>query len=255
MEKGEDVFEERRRVRGCGSQRGRRSLRPIERAAGGLGPRLADLSSGKEIPDRVRELRFGIAGRHHAADLVAVVDPAGVANLLVAVHEHHLGRDRRVEGLGQREGGVEIDRKRDAERRAVGLDLRRIVAFADHAHDTDAVSGESGGKLAEHGRTVLRERTGRMKKREADGLAIAEKIVEWDPRAVGSGHDQSFRRDRPAVRPRINCCRRGGIGRQAHRHPEADEEPRHDDGGNDPHPAECTKERASFSGFLLNTCR
>lgn len=32
---------------------------------------------------------------------------------------------------------------------------------------------------AEHGRTVLRERTGRMKKREADGLAIADELVEW----------------------------------------------------------------------------
>ncbi len=69
---------------------------------------------------------------------------------------------------------------RDAKLRAVGLDLRRVVAFADHAHDTDAVSGESGSKLAEHGRTVLRERTGRMKKREADGLAIADELVEWD---------------------------------------------------------------------------
>lgn len=32
---------------------------------------------------------------------------------------------------------------------------------------------------AAHGRTVLRERTGRMKRREADGLAIADELVEW----------------------------------------------------------------------------
>ena len=75
MEKREDIPAERRR--GWGNGRcGHRSLRPVERAAGGLRPRFADLTTGDQISNRICEFGLGIAGGHHAADLVAVVDPA-----------------------------------------------------------------------------------------------------------------------------------------------------------------------------------
>ncbi len=111
--------------------------RSIERAARRGRARLTDLAPAEEIEDRRPQLGIRIAGRHHAPDLVAVVDPAGVADRPVAVDEHHLGRDRRVERLGQREIGVESDRKPDPKLSAIGLDLTDVVDFTDHAHEAD----------------------------------------------------------------------------------------------------------------------
>ena len=205
MEKREDIPAERRR--GWGNGRcGHRPFRPVEWAAGSLRPRFADLATGDEIPDRAREFGLGIAGRHHTADLVAVVDPAFIADLPVAVHEDHLGRDGRIEGLGQREIGVEMDRKRDAELRAVGLDLRGVVGIADDAYEANAVLGESGCEFVEHRTIFLRHRAGRMEKREADSPPVAEKFVEPVRRSVETRDFQLLLRH--DYEPRLRSARR-----------------------------------------------
>jgi hypothetical protein len=181
-----------------------RPLRPIERAARRVRPRFPDLAISEQIQDRRPQFRVGIARRHHAADLVAVIDPAGVADPSFAVDEHNLRRDRRVEGLGQREVGVEPEREREAKLAAVGLDLANVVDFTDHAHEADAFVGELVGKSVEHRGVILRQRTGGMEKREAHSPAIvAQRIRERDGVAGERSESETFRWDRRTVgRPR-----------------------------------------------------
>jgi hypothetical protein len=193
MEKGHQLLVKRRGVRGHDARSGR-PLRTVERAAHGSGLRLADRTAGDQIIDGVPQFRVGIARSHHASDLVAVVDPAGVANSPVAVHEHHLGRGRGVERLGQLETGVEMDRERDAKLPGIRADLCGIVAFADHAHDANALPGEVGEEVGKHRRILLRERAGRMKRRETDGAAIGtEQLIEAMRRAIDAGERESIR--------------------------------------------------------------
>ena len=187
----------------------RRPVRPIERTADGPRPRLTDLAAGDEIEDSRPEFGLRIARRHHAPDLVAVVDPAGVADRPVTIDEDHLRRDRRPEGFGDREVVVEADREPDPELPPVGLDLAGIVAFTDHAHEADALGGEFPGKAAEHRTVLASQRAGGMEKREAHGPAVgAERFGE---RNGGPGErlkPQVLRRDRLSLQ-RLRC---GGIG-------------------------------------------
>ena len=195
VQEGEDVPEERRRVLRQGRGTRRRSLRAIDRAARSLGPRFADLAAGEKILDRFGEFRLGIAGRHHAADLVAVVDPTRVADPAITVDEHHLGRDRHIERRGEREVGVVVDRERDAVIPAVHLDCGGVVAFADDAHEADALATEIGSQRTEHGSIFLSERAGGMEKREADGPAGGtEEIGERNGAAIVHPHRETVRR-------------------------------------------------------------
>ena len=108
-----------------------------------------------------------------------------------------------------------MDGKRDAELPPVGLDLFDRVAFADDTHEADALLGEPGRQLIEHGGIVLREWTGRVEERETDGPAVrADEIGERNGPAV-------CRSQREAVR------RKGGgrFGRQDDTASEARKEP------------------------------
>ena len=65
-----------------------------------------------------------------------------------------------------------MDRERDPELPAVGRDLGGIIALAHDAHDANTLAGQVGGEFCKHRRILLRERTGRMEEREADGPAV-----------------------------------------------------------------------------------
>ena len=216
--------EERQHVavegRGAGGGRsGRiRSLRPVERTAGGLGSRHTDGAAGEQVLDGVCEFRLGVARRHHAADLVAVVDPAGVADPPLAVDEHRLGRGGGPESPGQFESRVEMDREPDAVGGAVAVDLRGIVALADHADEADAPAGEVGGQRLEHRSVGLGERAGGMEEGEADGLAVAEQVVEGVRHPVEPRHGETLRRRHALWADR----RVGGESRDAHEQTDED---------------------------------
>jgi hypothetical protein len=159
--------------------------------------------------------RERLPGRHHAANLVAVVDAARVQNPPVAVDEHHLRRDRRVEGLSEAEIRVEVDRERDAELPAVGRDLPGVVAFADHADEADAIVGEFRSQLAKHRSILLRQRAGWMEKREADGPTIgADQIGERNGAAIHRSQCEALGRQG-----------RGRFGRQERAGDEARQQP------------------------------
>ena len=169
---------------------------------------------------------MGIAGRHHAANLVAVVDPTRVANAAIAVDEHHLGRDRRVEGLRQAEVGVGVDGKRDAVCLAVVFDVGGVIALADHAHEANALVGILSRKCTQHGAVFLRERAGGMEKRKTDRLALgAKQISKRTAVAIGRVYSQPVGRDRRGV-CLASCWHRGDrISRQHHAGDEARQQP------------------------------
>ena len=137
--------------------------------------------AGDEVDDRLAQFRIGCPRRHHAADLVAVIDPAGIPHASFAIDEHHLRGDAHIERLGQPEVAVEIDRKGDLEVAAIGLDLLGGVDLTDHADEADPFVSELLRELPEHRRVVLGERTGGMEEGKADRPTIG-------PEEIGKGH-------------------------------------------------------------------
>ena len=169
---------------------------------------------------------MGIAGRHHAANLVAVVDPTRIANATIAVDEHHLGRDRRVEGLCQAEVAVGVDGKRDAVCLAVVLDFGGVVVFADNAHEANALVGILSRKFTQHGAVFLRERAGGMEEGKTDRPAVgAKQISKRSAVAIGRSHSQPVGRDRRGVCLDGRWYRGDRISRQHHAGNEARQQP------------------------------
>ena len=154
-----------------------RHLRPIERAADRFGDGEGHLAAGKEIDDRVFEIGLRDARRFLAPHLVAIVDSTLIPRAAALINEHHLGRDRGIEGLGQPEVAVGGKRKVDRILVAIAGDFLNLIELADHPHKADPLRIKLVGQFGEHGPIPLGQRAGGMEEREADGLPIAAEQV------------------------------------------------------------------------------